>query len=210
MRITESKLRSIIRSVIKESEMKEIVESQNPEDFLASNNIFSLEDLLNKLDENYKSSKKKKQNIHELGADHFVHHRRIRGVMARKLAEFDRKYNELPEEEKAEVDRLAKEIEIKKDVIAVENVKVISKIIFGTAWAAPLIIFCLGIMGVITIPAAIAAAPWAAKAVAGSVLGGLFQFGVGDLPDHSDAVNDARAQVRSQEIDQVYKRIRRR
>ena len=209
MRITESKLRSIIRSVIRENEMKEIAEGESPDEFLDREGITSVEDIFMP-ERVHENTKKAKQNIHELGPDHFVHHRRIRGVMAQKLAEFDRKYNELPEEEKAEVDRLAKEIEIKKDVIAVENVKVISKIIFGTAWAAPLIIFCLGIIGVITIPAAIAAAPWAAKAVAGSVLGGLFQFGVGDLPDHSDAVNDARAQVRSQEIDHKYRRARRR
>ena len=209
MRITESKLRSIIRSVIRENEMKEIAEGESPDEFLDREGITSIEDIF-MAERVHENTKKAKQNIHELGPDHFVHHRRIRGVMAQKLAEFENKFNQLPEEEKAEVDRLAEEIRIKKDVVAVENAKVISKIIFGTAWAAPMIIFCLATLGIITVPAVLAGASWAAKVVMGSFVGALFQFGVGDLPDHSDAVNDARSQIRSQEMDQVYKRIRRR
>ena len=188
MRITESKLRRIIRSVIREN--ASLTETQDAQAELEMMNIHTLEDYLcsdeSMVENRYTSDLKMKFH--------------------KKMAEFERKYNELSDSEKAEVDMLAEEIRIKKSVIAVSNAKRISKIMFGTLWAFPLIIFVLATLGIVSVPAFIAGASWASSAVLGSFIGGLFQYGLGGIDDHSQAITSARDNLSSQEIDLKYRR----
>jgi hypothetical protein len=177
MKITERRLRSIIRSIIKEN--IDSPGSQEAQEELDTMNIHKLEDYLTS---DMPMSENSFQNEHKAN---------LRKSFREKMDIFKNSYQKLSKEEQAKVNVLAEQSRIKKGVIAVSNAKLISKIMFSTLWAFPLIIAVFSVFGIVSVPAFIAGAAWVKPVVTGSFIGGLFGYGFGNLDDHRKAISSA-------------------
>lgn len=190
MKITERRLRQLIRSVIKEN--NDLVASQEAEKELEMLGIHTLEDYLSS----------------DMPVSENKYSRNLEEKFLKKMSEFESKYKSLPQHKKDEVDMLAEEIRIRKSVVAVSNAKRISKIMFGTLWLLtfPLVIAVLAVNGIIAVPAFLAAYPWVGTLVVGSFMARMFHHGYDDIEKHSQAITSARDNLSSKEIDLKYRR----